>query len=207
MTIHEATLTIPAKEVIEYDTLMSQSVVDLDMECLPHLATIKVWSVEFDNGNIFDLRVNTSDDDVWCEGIFLDAKENICSEMYVDDVRDTLLGTYEFTDDDGNEKYVVRVTTEETLKGKERNEKKEERKPLYVAVYVDRGECCDGKPGLLGSYETEEEARRAIDKDIDLWKANNDEQAYGNFKIDHAKMSAWDEDNHDFGCEWKILKV
>jgi hypothetical protein len=207
MKLHEATLTIPSKEVIEYDTLMSQSSVDLDMEGLPHMGNIKTWSVEFDNGNIFDLRVNTSDDDVWCEGIFLDAEETICSEMYVDDVRDTLLGTYEFTDDANNERYVVRVTTEETVKGEWRNEQEEGRNPLYVAVYVDRGECCDGKPNLLGSYATEEEARKAIDKDIDLWKMNNEEQTYGNFKIDHTKMSAWDEDNYDYGCEWKILKV
>ena len=209
MKLHEATLAIPAKEVIDYDTLMSQSVVDLDMECLPHMGNIKTWSVEFDNGNVFDLRVNTSDDDVWCEGLFLENSGNCYNEMYVDDVRDQLLGTYWFTDDDNGEKYVVYVVTEETLKGKPSDNKKDEKKgkPIYVAVYVDRGECCDGKPDLLGRYDTKEEARKAIVKDMDLWKANNEEQVYGKFKVDYDKMSAWDEENYDYGCEWKILVI
>ena len=128
MKLHEATLAIPAKEVIEYDTLMSQSVVDLDMECLPHMGNIKTWSVEFDNGNVFDLRVNTSDDDVWCEGLFLENSGNCYNEMYVDDVRDQLLGTYWFTDDDNGEKYVVYVVMVETLKGNPPDNKNDERK-------------------------------------------------------------------------------
>ncbi len=206
MKLHEATLAIPAKEMIAYDTLMSQSAVDLDKECLPHMANIKTWSVEFDNGNVFDLRVNTSDDDVWSEGIFLESNGNTYSEMCVDDVRDVLMGYYEFTDERNDEKYVVYVVTEETLKDKPSDNKRKD-KPIYVAVYVDRGETCDGKPDLLGRYETKEDARKAIIKDMDLWKLNNEEQVYGKFRVDYGKMSAWDEDNYDYGCEWKILVV
>ena len=66
---------------------------------LPTNGNVITWSAVFDDGKMFDLRVNTGDDDVWCEGVLLvsDDKRNCYFEYAVSDVKDVIYETsYEF---------------------------------------------------------------------------------------------------------------
>ena len=88
---HTAKITINPEAINYYDGLMRRSFVDLSVECLPKYGNASAYGVEFDDGRQFDVRVNTSADDVWCEGILFD-KDGL--ELRCTDVNDTLEGTW-----------------------------------------------------------------------------------------------------------------
>ena len=76
-------------------------------------------------------------------------------------------------------------------------------KKLWIAVYVDRGETCDGKPRVLKACATKEEAQNEVRADIEKWA---DDRAGENVEVDFDKMSASYRDR-DEGCEWNIEEV
>ena len=59
-------------------------------------------------------------------------------------------------------------------------------KKLWIAVYVDRGETCDGKPRVLKACATKEEARDEVRADIEKWA---DDRAGENIEVDFDKMN------------------
>lgn len=208
MNIHAKTLVIKKNTAEKFNDWMSQSVVDLDMECLPHMGNVETWTVEFEKDNkIFDLRVNTSDDDVWCEGILLvkDDERNCYFEYAVSDVRDNLYGTYAFDTDDGE--YIVKVVDEDSNNNKDDKIVNKGLEKKYLALYVDHGETCDGKPDVLGLYKDYQSAKDAIYDDMLLWQKNHEKDCEGEFDISLNKMSAWDKDDYNYGCEWKIIDL
>lgn len=76
---------------------------------------------------------------------------------------------------------------------------------VWIATYVDNGETCDGKPGVLGVYGSEEKAVAAVNDDIKTWA---DEHVGENVKIDFDKMSAYYATyDDDVGCEWEIEEI
>ena len=76
-------------------------------------------------------------------------------------------------------------------------------KKLWIAVYVDRGETCDGKPRVLKACATKEEALNEVRADIEKFA---DDRAGENIEVDFDKMSASYRD-YDEGCEWNIEEV
>ena len=76
-------------------------------------------------------------------------------------------------------------------------------KKLWIAVYVDRGETCDGKPRILKACSTKEEALNEVRADIENFA---DDRAGENLEVDFDKMSASYRD-YDEGCEWNIEEV
>ena len=76
-------------------------------------------------------------------------------------------------------------------------------KKLWIAVYVDRGEDCDGKPRILKACSTKEEAQNEVRADIEKFA---DDRAGENLEVDFDKMSASYRD-YDEGCEWNIEEV
>ena len=77
-------------------------------------------------------------------------------------------------------------------------------KKLWIAVYVDRGETCDGKPRVLKACATKEEARSEVRADIEKWA---DDRAGENIEVDFDKMSASYREWLQEGCEWNIEEV
>ena len=76
-------------------------------------------------------------------------------------------------------------------------------KKIWIAMYVESGETCDGKPRVLKACATKEEAQNEVRADIENWA---DDRAGKNVEVDFDKMSVSDQD-HDEGCEWCIEEV
>ena len=76
-------------------------------------------------------------------------------------------------------------------------------KKIWIAMYVESGETCDGKPRVLKACATKEEAQNEVRADIEDWA---DDRAGENIEVDFDKMSVSDQDR-DEGCEWYIEEV
>ena len=76
-------------------------------------------------------------------------------------------------------------------------------KKIWIAMYVESGETCDGKARVLKACATKEEAQNEVRADIEKWA---DDRASENIEVDFDKMSASYHD-HDEGCEWCIEEV
>lgn len=76
-------------------------------------------------------------------------------------------------------------------------------KKIWIAMYVESGETCDGKPRVLKACATKEEAQNEVRADIEDWA---DDRAGENVEVDFDKMSVSDQDR-DEGCEWCIEEV
>ena len=76
-------------------------------------------------------------------------------------------------------------------------------KKIWIAMYVESGETCDGKPRVLKACATKEEALNEVRADIEKWA---DDRAGENVEVDFDKMSVSDSDR-DEGCEWYIEEV
>lgn len=76
-------------------------------------------------------------------------------------------------------------------------------KKIWIAMYVESGETCDGKPRVLKACATKEEAQNEVRADIEKWA---DDRAGENVEVDFGKMSASYQDR-DEGCEWCIEEV
>ena len=76
-------------------------------------------------------------------------------------------------------------------------------KKIWIAMYVESGETCNGKPRVLKACATKEEAQDEVRADIEDWA---DDRAGENVEVDFDKMSVSDSDR-DEGCEWYIEEV
>ena len=76
-------------------------------------------------------------------------------------------------------------------------------KKIWIAMYVENGETCDGKARVLKACATKEEAQNEVRADIEKWA---DDRAGENVEVDFGKMSASCRDR-DEGCEWRIEEV
>lgn len=76
-------------------------------------------------------------------------------------------------------------------------------KKIWIAMYVESGETCDGKARVLKACATKEEARNKVRADIEKWA---DDRAGENVEVNFDKMSASYQDR-DEGCEWCIEEV
>ena len=77
-------------------------------------------------------------------------------------------------------------------------------KKIWIATYVDHGDTCDGKAGVLGTYLTKEEAQAEVKADIEKWA---DDHAGEKVIVDFDKMSAhYSTYDDDCGCEWNITE-
>ena len=74
---------------------------------------------------------------------------------------------------------------------------------IWIAMYVESGETCDGKARVLKACATKEEAQNEVQADIEKWA---DDRAGENVEVDFDKMSASYQDR-DEGCEWCIEEV
>ena len=72
---------------------------------------------------------------------------------------------------------------------------------IWIAMYVDQGETCDGKPRLLDICKSREEALAVVHADIEKWA---DDHAGEGIEVDFDKMSAHYDYDTDDGCEWYI---
>lgn len=76
-------------------------------------------------------------------------------------------------------------------------------KKIWIAMYVESGETCDGKARVLKVCATKEEAQNEVRADIEKWA---DDRAGENVEVDFDKMSASYQDR-DEGCEWCIEEI
>lgn len=76
-------------------------------------------------------------------------------------------------------------------------------KKIWIAMYAESGETCNGKPRVLKACATKEEALNEVRADIEDW---SDDRAGENVEVDFDKMSVSDKDR-DEGCEWYIEEI
>ena len=76
-------------------------------------------------------------------------------------------------------------------------------KKIWIAMYAESGETCDGKPRVLKACATKEEAQNEVRADIENWA---DDRAGENVEVDFDKMSASCHDR-DEGREWYVEEV
>ena len=76
-------------------------------------------------------------------------------------------------------------------------------KKIWIAMYVESGETCDGKPRVLKACATKEEALNEVRADIEDWA---DDRAGENVEVDFDKPSASYRDR-DEGREWNVEEV
>ena len=74
---------------------------------------------------------------------------------------------------------------------------------IWIAMYVESRETCDGKPRVLKACATKEEARNEVQADIEDWA---DDRAGENVEVDFDKMSA-SYQYRDEVCEWCIEEI
>ena len=74
---------------------------------------------------------------------------------------------------------------------------------IWIAMYVESGETCNGKPRVLKACATKEEAQNEVRADIEDWA---DDRAGENVEVDFDKMSVSDQDR-DEGREWNVEEV
>lgn len=74
-------------------------------------------------------------------------------------------------------------------------------KSIWIAMHVDYGDTCDGKPRVLNICKTKEEAIAFVHNDIEKW-AND--HAGERLIVDFDKMTAYCLYDADVGCEWNI---
>ena len=74
---------------------------------------------------------------------------------------------------------------------------------MFIAVYNEHGETCDGHARYLGSAESRDEAVKIVNGDIDTYIGNNG----SNLVVDRDKMEVWADKSSDIGCVWDILDV
>lgn len=75
-------------------------------------------------------------------------------------------------------------------------------KKIWIATYVDYGDTCDGKAGVLGTYLTKEEAQAEVRADIEKWC---DDHAGEDYSVDFDRMRTYFSEIGD-GCEWNITE-
>ena len=71
----------------------------------------------------------------------------------------------------------------------------------YTLIYTDFGDSCDLWATVYGTYETEKEAKQAMEKDIKLYKKSND----CDVTMDRDDVVMLGDEEH--GCQWQILEV
>jgi len=74
-------------------------------------------------------------------------------------------------------------------------------KKLYVVIYTDFGDSCDGFARIFGKYKTKAAAMKAMQDDIKDYNRDNDYEVTIN-KGDRILLG--DESN---GCQWQILEI
>lgn len=73
---------------------------------------------------------------------------------------------------------------------------------MWVAMYVDTCDTCDGVPRSLGAFETEEQALKEVESDIETYLKNNP----GYHRSDLRRLSVVSE-NEDADCTWSVTEV
>ncbi|MCR4715884.1 MAG: hypothetical protein K5656_01765 [Lachnospiraceae bacterium] len=72
---------------------------------------------------------------------------------------------------------------------------------IYVVIYTDFGDTCDGFARVLGTYPTKEEAKKEIERDIFTYDKNGE---YERTVDQDDRVLLGDEED---GCQWQILKI
>lgn len=82
---------------------------------------------------------------------------------------------------------------------------------MFIVVYNEHGESCDGHTRYLGSAESREEAVKIVNKDIDTYVSSNGRMADltlgQDILVDRDKMEVWADEYSDIGCIWDIIDV
>lgn len=86
---------ISKEDIDHWEALMKKDKVDLDVEGLPKGQCVERWTIDFGDGMQADLKVCTSDDDVWSEMVWF--KDG--TEVSHTDVCDSLVGEWLYLDD------------------------------------------------------------------------------------------------------------
>lgn len=74
----------------------------------------------------------------------------------------------------------------------------------FIATYVETSDTCDGRPRVLGVYDTKIDAAFRVNYDMDMWYNDTHYGEDLDHEIDHSKMTARVGDNE---CIWNIEEI
>ncbi|MCL2546343.1 MAG: hypothetical protein FWE06_04000 [Oscillospiraceae bacterium] len=97
-------LQIDRDTVTRWQRLLDLSEVDFDKEGIDQDCTLEVWSVEFDNGCVADLKLCSGDTSLFLDPVLFRPLNGGLIEELVLDCPDNILGDHVFAN------YVMRVT-------------------------------------------------------------------------------------------------
>lgn len=76
----------------------------------------------------------------------------------------------------------------------------------FMVIYIDYGDTCDGFARVLGIFNTRDEAKADMDKDIETWCQENDMDRDEDVRVDYPDRVVMGDECR-FGCQWQILEV
>lgn len=74
---------------------------------------------------------------------------------------------------------------------------------IYVVIYTDTGDSCDGLARVLGAYTSRDKALEAMKQDVEDYKKENPECTI----IDQQVPNWIEAGTTSYGCLWQILMV
>ena len=85
---YKSKIEVPEKDLKAYEEMLPYGEKELIEAGIPRLENVKTWTCRFENGNEADIKVNTSEDDVWTEGVLFDKDGNeLCHTEVCDDIQ------------------------------------------------------------------------------------------------------------------------
>jgi len=104
MKTHRTKIEIPKSHLESYELMLDYGEKELIEYGIHRLDNIKTWSGTFDDGKQVDIKLNSSEDDVWTECVMFTEEG---SECCVSSVWDEIRGEWNFLCD--GEEYIVEV--------------------------------------------------------------------------------------------------
>jgi len=103
---YTAVIEVEEAKLKTFEDMLNWKKEDLIKNDMPTLDTIKTWTAHFADGCFADVKVNTSEDDVWTEAVLF---EGCGYELAHTEVCDNIRGEWEFEVDGDTYKVEVKA--------------------------------------------------------------------------------------------------
>ena len=80
--------------------------------------------------------------------------------------------------------------------------KTEETMTKHIVSYIDYGDGVDGRPRVIGVFNSFDEADKAIEKDMKRCAKGNNYQYFGDWEVWRSEDEKWET-----GCVWNITSI
>lgn len=82
------------------------------------------------------------------------------------------------------------------------NQEREHTMTKHIVSYIEYGDGVDGRPRVMGAFNTFEEADKEIEKDMKRCANGNNYQYFGDWEVWRSEDEKWET-----GCVWNITSL